>query len=184
MLNNDMLLGGTNAPGWRKIIVTPGSYGHKYSYGYSSGKVGAFGYYWNFPGSSLSDKEIDGYLITGIFCGEYEQDRYTGESYDTDYIGVSVITFSSLFPRNSPLYIKVSKTGKVFTLTQGYQTPNYNYIEHYRAEYSTSSAHSDFIFKQENINKELDIYIGLTPPPIRNKRKLTKRKHRKAYSLA
>lgn len=164
MLNNDMLLGGTNAPGWRKIIVTPGSYGHKYSYGYSSGKVGAFGYYWNFPGSFLSDKEIDGYLITGIFCGEYDQDRYTGESYDTDYIGVSVITFSSLFPRNSPLYIKVSKTGKVFTLTQGYQTPNYNYIEHYHAEYSTSSAHSDFIFKQENINKELDIYIGLTPP--------------------
>ena len=176
MLNNEMLFGNSLAPGWRKIIVTPDQYENKnryYTAGYSSGEIKFWGRYWNFFNSYLSNNKLeDGTTIKAIYSGTTIETDYSGEVSRNYYVSYSQLILDKSFGDNDLIYIKKGKDGKLFTFRGGNAGLE---ITHRSASSKPSSSPADSLFLPEDRNKVLDIYIGLTPPPKKQKKTLRKK---------
>lgn len=186
MLNNDMLLGGTSALGWRKIIPTVDWYeenknvGRYYCTGYSPNEIASWGYYWNFTNSSLSNNLLeDGRTIRAIFSACKYETHSSGESTIREYSCFTRLVLSKDLGDKDIIYVKKGKTGNLFTFRGG----NYGMQVSHGSPSSKPSTNSPilskFLFLPEDRNKELDIYIGLTPPPHKKQKKVNKKKAQK-----
>lgn len=168
MLNNDMLLGGSLAPGWRKIIVTADSYlnsnaGRYYTSGYGPNRLTIWNKYWQFPNSSISNNLLeDGRSILALYSATTIETDYSGEQSKNYYSSYTRLVLSRDLGDKDTIYVKKGKDGKLFTFWGGNSGMN---VSHGSSSKKPSTAPSDFLFLPEDRNKVLDIYIGLTPPP-------------------
>lgn len=189
MLNNDMLLGNRANYGWRKIYLTSGKELYNYAYhsvGYSLGNF-TFGYTtYNFPDSFLSNNFLpDGNKILAL----YSYISYSPSGTDEYPLGNCEV-FSKIYLASAttkPIYIKKGKSGNVFTFNKNFMAdPKIKYIMHdyftINGTSSPSASKLKAIFTTDDLNKDLDIYIGLTPPHKKQK-KVNKKKAQKGLLI-
>ena len=170
-MNKSLLYSILFTEGWRKVIPTVcryegDSFDRYYVTGYSLVRSSVDGKYWECPNSYLSDTSIENFSfsVQQLFSASYYSDNST-------WYEISCLTVS-LAPSYDPsrtIYIKRKDTNTLFSLKQTSRLMYPHIFEIVHKSWSgyknkPSSVNNAFFFKPEDRNKEIEIYIGLTPP--------------------